>query len=67
MSLFLACQHLISETNLDECEDQSWSKVEVAPYDVSAYPQGYEFLRLDTTVMQVTFDGTRCNGRLTLS
>jgi hypothetical protein len=26
-SLFLACQHLSSGSNLRECEDQSWFKV----------------------------------------
>jgi hypothetical protein len=30
-SLFLACQHLNSRTNLRECEDQSWFKVRVLP------------------------------------
>jgi hypothetical protein len=31
LSLFLACQHLSSGTNLRECKDQSWFKVETAP------------------------------------
>jgi hypothetical protein len=30
-SLFLACQHLNSGTNLRECEDQSWFKVQTVP------------------------------------
>jgi hypothetical protein len=41
LSLFLACQHLNSGTNLRECEDQSWFKVQAAPYDVSSHPRGY--------------------------
>jgi hypothetical protein len=31
LSLFLACQHLISGTNPPEREDQSWFKVQEAP------------------------------------
>jgi hypothetical protein len=31
LSLFLACQHLNSGTNLRECEDQSWFKVQAVP------------------------------------
>jgi hypothetical protein len=31
LSLFLACQHLKWETNLRECEDQSWFKVQAFP------------------------------------
>jgi hypothetical protein len=31
LSLFLARQHLNSETNLRECEDQSWFKVQAVP------------------------------------
>jgi hypothetical protein len=29
--MFLACQHLHSGTNLSECEDQSWFKVQAVP------------------------------------
>jgi hypothetical protein len=29
--LFLACQHLSSGTDVQECEDQSWFKVRVVP------------------------------------
>jgi hypothetical protein len=31
LSLFLACQHLKSGTNLRECDDQSWFDVQVDP------------------------------------
>jgi hypothetical protein len=31
LSLFLACQHLCSEMNLRECEDQSWFDVQAVP------------------------------------
>jgi hypothetical protein len=31
LSLFLACQHLSSGTNLRECEEQSWFKVQAVP------------------------------------
>jgi hypothetical protein len=31
LSLFLACLHLNSGTNLRECEDQSWFKVQAVP------------------------------------
>jgi hypothetical protein len=31
LSLFLACQRLSSGTNLRECEDQSWFKVQAVP------------------------------------
>jgi hypothetical protein len=31
MNLFLACQHLNSGTNVRECEDQSWFKVQAVP------------------------------------
>jgi hypothetical protein len=31
LSLFLARQHLSSGTNLRECEDQSWFKVQAVP------------------------------------
>jgi hypothetical protein len=31
LSLFLACQHLSSGTNLRECEDQSWFKLQAVP------------------------------------
>jgi hypothetical protein len=31
LSLFLACQHLNSGTNVRECEDQSWFKVQAVP------------------------------------
>jgi hypothetical protein len=31
LSLFLACQHLSSGTNLRECKDQSWFKVPAVP------------------------------------
>jgi hypothetical protein len=41
----MACQHLISGTNLSECDDQNWFKVEAIPvlsfcwmYDVFGYP-----------------------------
>jgi hypothetical protein len=49
LGLFLACQHLNSGTNLRECEDQSWFKVQAFPYDVFGYPHGYEYPRLKTT------------------
>jgi hypothetical protein len=42
LSLFLACQHLNSRTNLRECEDQSWFMVQAVPvflFDVFAYPK----------------------------
>jgi hypothetical protein len=32
VSLFLACQHLKSETSHRGCEDQSWIKVQAVPY-----------------------------------
>jgi hypothetical protein len=31
LSLYLACQHLNSASNLRECEDQSWFKVQAVP------------------------------------
>jgi hypothetical protein len=31
LSMFLAYQHISSGTNLRECEDQSWLKVQAVP------------------------------------
>jgi hypothetical protein len=30
-NLFLACQHLNAGTNLRQCEDQSWFKIQEVP------------------------------------
>jgi hypothetical protein len=54
LSLFLACQHLNSGTNLRECEDQSWFKVQAVPefrFDVRLFyvSTGYSYPRLKTT------------------
>jgi hypothetical protein len=56
--LFLACQHLSSGTNLRECEDQGWFKVEAVPvfrFDgcqtFSLIPC-YEYPRLKTTALK---------------
>jgi hypothetical protein len=39
VNLFLAYQHFNSETNLRECEDQSWFTVQAVPYDVYEHPR----------------------------
>jgi hypothetical protein len=38
-----------SGTNLRECEDHSWFKVQAVSQDVFAYPRGYYCPRLKTT------------------
>jgi hypothetical protein len=65
LSLFLACQHLSSGTNLRECEDQSWFKVQavpVFPFDsckmFSCAPERYVYPRLNA-------NGLRNVGHLT--
>jgi hypothetical protein len=56
LSLFLACQHLNSGTNLHECENQSRFKVQAVPVFrfhcckiFSLTPRGYEYPKLKTT------------------
>jgi hypothetical protein len=63
LSLFLACQHLSSGTNLREWDDQSWVKVQAVPlfrFDwckiffsfpliCLLVPPGARYLRLKTT------------------
>jgi hypothetical protein len=52
LSLFLACQHLRTGTNLRECEDQSWFKVQAVPvFRLDLFfrvHQGYAYLWLET-------------------
>jgi hypothetical protein len=55
--LFLACKHLNLGTNLRECEDQSWFKVQAVPAFRFEYlrcfrvPRGYAYSRLKTTAL----------------
>jgi hypothetical protein len=48
----LICQRLNSGTNLRECEDQSWFKVQAVPKDVFVYT------RLNTTGLKTAPSGT---------
>jgi hypothetical protein len=53
--LFLTCQHLNAGTNLRECEDQSWFKVQAVPvfrFHVFAYPLRYLLVRPGVCVPQ---------------
>jgi hypothetical protein len=64
LSLFLACQHLNSMTDLHECEDQIWFKVQAVPVfrfiDVRCfrYPQGYEYPKLNTSALDYKLSWT---------
>jgi hypothetical protein len=52
LSLFLACQHLNSGTNLRECEDQIWFKVQAVPVFRFDWRKMCPLtLRLDTTAV----------------
>jgi hypothetical protein len=53
LSLFLACQHLNSMTNLRESEDQSWFQGSSGTVTYFRVPWVYAYPRLKTTVLLV--------------